>query len=140
MFIPWYIIDSGEIQLGLDLHFEQNGIRYHCDYKSGFSSNEKGNTNRLLTVASVYKLLGDHNKTSIFVRQSEDENNHYLTRLKNSGLWDVNCSDDAYAKMCVFTGFDLREWIDNNACWLDDMSQELREHLENNDLIKYLTW
>ncbi len=39
--IPWSFVDSGGIKLGLDLHFEQNGIHYNCDFKSGFSSNEK---------------------------------------------------------------------------------------------------
>lgn len=39
--VPWSLVDSGGIKLGLDLHFEQNGIHYNCDFKSGFSSNEK---------------------------------------------------------------------------------------------------
>ena len=97
--IPWNLVDSGGIQLGLDLHFSQNGINYNCDFKSGFSSNEKGNTNRLLLVASIYRFLNQNEKTLLFVRQREDENNHYLQTLKNSGYWDVFCADDAYAKM-----------------------------------------
>ncbi len=79
--IPWTMVDSGGIKLGLDLHFEQNGIHYNCDFKSGFSSNEKGNTNRLLLVASIYHSLSDNEKTLLFVRQNEDENNHYLLTL-----------------------------------------------------------
>ena len=39
-----------------------------------------------------------------------------------------------------FTGFDMREWLDNNVDWKNDISSELREHLEKNDLLRYLTW
>ncbi len=94
--IPWNMVDSGGIKLGLDLHFEQNGIHYNCDFKSGFSSNEKGNTNRLLLVGSIYNSLEENEKTLLFVRQSEDENNHYLQTLKNSPYWDVFCANDCY--------------------------------------------
>lgn len=138
--IPWTMVDSGGIKLGLDLHFEQDGIYYNCDFKSGFSSNEKGNTNRLLLVASIYNSLGEIEKTILFVRQPEDDNNHYLQTLKNSPYWDVYCANDGYAAMKRFTGFDMREWLDNNVDWENDISSELREHLEKNDLLRYLTW
>lgn len=138
--IPWTMVDSGGIKLGLDLHFEQNGIHYNCDFKSGFSSNEKGNTNRLLLVASIYNSLGEIEKTILFVRQAEDENNHYLQTLKNSPYWEVHCADDGYAAMKEFTGFDMRKWLDENADWKNDISAELKQHLERNDLLKYLTW
>lgn len=138
--IPWTMVDSGGIKLELDLHFEQNGIHYNCDFKSGFSSNEKGNTNRLLLVASVYNSLGEIEKTLLFVRQAEDENNHYLQTLKNSPYWDVFCANDSYAAMKEFTGFDMRKWLDENADWVNDISIELRNHLEQNNLLRYLTW
>ena len=138
--IPWTMVDSGGIKLGLDLHFEQCGIHYNCDFKSGFSSNEKGNTNRLLLVASIYSSLGEIEKTILFVRQPEDDNNHYLQTLKNSPYWDVYCANDSYAAIRKFTGFDLRKWLDENADWQNDISIEFREHLQKNDLLKYLTW
>lgn len=138
--IPWTMVDSGGIKLALDLHFEQAEIHYNCDFKSGFSSNEKGNTNRLLLVASIYNSLGGMEKTLLFVRQNEDENNHYLQTLKNSPYWDVFCADDCYAAIKSFTGFDIRTWLDNNADWEHDISEELKEHLQGNDLLKYLTW
>lgn len=138
--VPWTMVDSGGIKLGLDLHFEQNGIHYNCDFKSGFSSNEKGNTNRLLLVASIYNSLGEIEKTILFVRQAEDENNHYLQTLKNSPYWEVYCADDGYAAMKEFTGFDMRKWLNENADWKNDISAELKQHLESNDLLKYLTW
>ena len=138
--VPWTMVDSGGIKLALDLHFEQAGIHYNCDFKSGFSSNEKGNTNRLLLVASIYNSLGEIEKTLLFVRQNEDENNHYLQTLKNSPYWDVYCANDCYAAIKSFTGFDIRAWLDNNADWVHDISGELRSHLQENDLLKYLTW
>lgn len=138
--VPWSLVDSGGIKLGLDLHFEQDGIHYNCDFKSGFSSNEKGNTNRLLLVASIYNSLGEFERTIIFVRQKEDENNHYLQTLKNSPYWEVYCADDSYSAMRKFTGFDLRRWLDENADWENDISKEFKAHLERNDLLKYLTW
>ncbi len=138
--IPWTMVDSGGIKLGLDLHFEQDGVHYNCDFKSGFSSNEKGNTNRLLLVASIYNSLGEIEKTILFVRQAEDENNHYLQTLKNSPYWEVYCADDGYTAMKTFTGFDMRKWLDENADWENDISNELKQHLERNGLLKYLTW
>ena len=138
--IPWSMVDSGGIKLSLDLHFEQDNIHYNCDFKSGFSSNEKGNTNRLLLVASIYNSLGDKEKTILFVRQSEDENNHYLITLKNSPYWEVYCASDCYGAMKQFTGFDLRKWIDNNIDWENDISEDFKEHLLKKDLLKYLTW
>lgn len=138
--IPWTMVDSGGISLALDLHFEQDEIHYNCDFKSGFNSNEKGNTNRLLLVASVYNSIGEIERTLLFVRQDEDENNHYLQTLKNSPYWEVYCANDCYAAMERFTGFNMREWIDENIDWKEDISSEFREHLEKNNLLKYLTW
>ncbi len=138
--IPWSFVDSGCIKLDLDLHFKQNNIVYNCDFKSGFSSNEKGNTNRLLLVASIYNSVFTNQQTLMFVRQKEDENNHYLQTLKKSMLWRVYCCDETYSEICKFTGFDLRAWINQNIDWLNDIDNDLKEHLETNNLLKYLTW
>lgn len=142
---PWSIVDSGGIKLKLDLHFSQKNslqeeIQYHCDFKSGFSSNEKGNTNRLLSVASIYHAYNKKDRMVMFIRQREEENNHYLQSLKNSGYWEVFCADEAYEKMKEFTGFDLRKWLDDNACWKDDINKDLGQYLQKNNLLKYLTW
>lgn len=138
--IPWNFVDSGCIKLDLDLHFKQNGIVYNCDFKSGFSSNEKGNTNRLLLVASIYNSVFSNQQTLMFVRQKEDENNHYLQTLKKSNFWNVYCCDETYSEIYRFTGFDLRKWINLNIDWTNDIDGELKEHLEANNLLKYLTW
>lgn len=131
--------ESGAINLKEDLHFEYEKIKYVVDYKSGFSSNEKGNTNRLLHVAKIYSMIGGH-ECLVFVRQREEENNHYLQTLKNSGLWKVYCSTDAYNKIFEITGVNLREWMDSNMDWKSDISSEFREYLEQQELIQYLTW
>lgn len=55
----WVLVDSGEISLQLDLHASISGTKVNIDFKSGFGSNEKGNTNRLLVVATIYKNLED---------------------------------------------------------------------------------
>lgn len=138
--IPWGLVDSGGTKLGLDLHFEQDGIHYNCDFKSGFSSNEKGNTNRLLLVGSIYQSLGENEKTLLFVRQEEEQNNHYLQTLKNSPYWSCYCANACYSKMAEFTGFNLRTWLDNNVDWKNDISAEFKKHLIENELIGYLTW
>jgi len=136
----WQLVESGGIKLGLDLHFKKEDSYYNVDYKSGFSSNEKGNTNRLLLVASIYSSLPEKHNMLIFVRQKEEENNHYLQTLKNSPYWDVYCADQAYAKINEFSGFDLKEWMDNNMKWEQDISLEFHMYLKKNHLLKYLTW
>jgi hypothetical protein len=137
----WALIENGgNISLTLDLHFEQYREYFDVDYKSGFSSNEKGNTNRLLLVASIYKSLPDTHNNLIFVRQAEEQNNHYLQTLKNSGLWDVYCADEAYIKIAHFTGFNIRKWMQVNMDWLNDILPDFKEYLAANDFLKYLTW
>lgn len=136
----WKLVTSGEINMELDLHFEQTNIKYMVDFKSGFSSNEKGNTNRLLLVASIYKSLNDDYECYIFVRSSEDESNHYLQTLKRSGIWHVFCADEAYRKMKQFTGFDIKKWISDNVNWKKDFDKETMQFFEKNNLDVYLKW
>ena len=137
----WSLVTSGEIKLELDLHFSINDINYNVDFKSGFQSNEKGNTNRLLLVASIYKnIIGQNNKCMLFVRAAEDENNHYLQTLKNSGIWEVFCASETYDKIYEYSGFNLSEWINSNIDWHNDLDSETLSYFEKNDLIKYLSW
>ncbi len=134
----WTLVTSGEIQLELDLHFVQGGQKYVVDFKSGFGSNEKGNTNRLLLVATIFKNLSPDYHCFIFVR-SED-NNHYFQTLKNSGVWCAFSGNDAYQKIYEFTGFPLRQWIDNNVDWQHDLNEQTLTHLTKNNLLQYLHW
>lgn len=136
----WALVTSGEIKLELDLHFSVEKYRYNVDFKSGFSSNEKGNTNRLLLVATIYANLELNYKCLLLVRSPEDQNNHYFQTLKNSGIWSAYCGDETYNQIRQFTGFDLKTWIAKNIDWKNDLSKPTLSHLKKNDLLKYLIW
>jgi hypothetical protein len=136
----WSMVTSGEIKLELDLHFKQNNKFYNVDFKSGFGSNEKGNTNRLLLVAAIYKNLEKNYNCCLFVRSREEENNQYFRQLRDSGIWTAFCGDNTYNEILKFTGFNLKEWIAANINWCNDLNPETVKHFEQNNLLKYLTW
>lgn len=132
----WSFSESGAINLKEDLHFEHGGTKYVVDFKSGFGSNEKGNVNRLLLVAKIYSEL--KYPCLLFVRQKE--NNSYLNVIENSRLWEVYRSDEVYEKIFKLTSINLKEWMDINIDWKNDISVEFKNYLETNKLIQYLTW
>ncbi|MCK9220968.1 MAG: hypothetical protein M0P47_13095 [Bacteroidales bacterium] len=134
----WGLVTSGEIKLELDLHFLSKDQRFVVDFKSGFGSNEKGNTNRLLLVASIYKNLEENYKCMIFVRA--DENNHYFQTLKNSGIWDAYSGNEAYNKMKEYSGFDIKRWIETNVNWEADFKADTMKYFLDNNLHQYLIW
>ncbi len=135
----WNLVTSGEIQLECDLHFTDGVTKYIVDFKSGFGSNEKGNTNRLLLVGSIYQNIETENyKCLIFVRSTE--NNHYLTTLQNSGVWETSCGADTYSKIHHFTGFNIHNWIERNIDWMNDFAQQMRDAVIRNELQNYLIW
>ncbi|MCD4745161.1 MAG: hypothetical protein K8R58_02555 [Bacteroidales bacterium] len=115
-----------------------NKTKYIVDFKSGFSSNEKGNTNRLLLVATIYKNLEENYKCLIFVR-SEDNNNYFNT-LKNSGVWNAFSGEEAYNQMKKYSGYNIKGWIKKNVNWKTDFNTETYRYLKNNDLTQYLIW
>lgn len=134
----WSLVTSGEIQLELDLHFVSQGQKYVVDFKSGFGSNEKGNTNRLLLVASIYKNLSESYKCLLFVRA--EENNSYFNTLKNSGIWDAYCGSEAYVKIREYSGYNLKGWIETNMEWENDFKPETIAHFQELNLLQYLLW
>ena len=144
----WSLITSGQVKLELDLHFKFNGENinldfanknFNIDFKSGFHSNEKGNTNRLLLVGAIYKnIIHEDNKCIIFVRS--DQNNHYLETIKNSGLWNVFCAEETYNQINNFTNFNLMQWITENVDWISDLSYDIRKDFEKSNLLQYLNW
>lgn len=136
----WLLVDSGEINLELDLHFSLNERRFNVDLKSGFGSNEKGNTNRLLMVATIYKNLELPYENFLLVRAAEDQNNHYFRTLRDSGVWTALCGAEAYAKMAEFTGFDLGSWVAQNIDWPRDLEPQTCEHFRGSNLLGYLEW
>jgi hypothetical protein len=134
----WGLVSSGEIQLELDLHFSHNQQKYVVDFKSGFGSNEKGNTNRLLLVASIYKNLNESYECLLFVRA--EENNSYFNTLRNSGIWSAFCGSEAYAKIKEHSGYDLKLWTDTNIDWEKDFNSETTNHFADKNLLQYLLW
>ena len=131
----WAMVTSGEIKLQLDLHFIQNGKMYNIDFKSGFGSNEKGNTNRLLLVATIYKNLDPNYECMLFVRADEDTNNQYFITLKNSAVWTASCGNETYEKIHNFSGFDLKQWIRDNINWEDDLLPQTINHFRKEKMI-----
>lgn len=136
----WTLVDSGEINLELDLHFELGKRKFNVDLKSGFGSNEKGNTNRLLMVATIYRNLGLGHENVLLVRAPEDHNNHYFRTLQKSGVWKAYCGRDAYSQIEDFTGFKIERWNDEFLDWAHDLSPDLLPHLRANKLLQYLEW
>jgi len=137
----WLLVSSGEIKLELDVHFTLKETDCHVDFKSGFQSNEKGNTNRLLLVATIYRqLVSGENRCILLVRSDRELNNNYLRTLARSGLWDVHHGEDAYAQIASYTNFDFVDWIQQNIAWSEDFDAATINHLRVNDLEKYLKW
>lgn len=135
----WNLVTSGEIQLECDLHFTDGVYKYVVDFKSGFGSNEKGNTNRLLLVGSIYQNIENENyQCLIFVRSND--NNHYLNTLQNSGVWSTFCAADTYNQINNFSGFNIREWIENNIDWFSDFTPLMSETIRKKNLENYLIW
>ena len=134
----WSLVSSGEIQLELDLHFSINDQKYVVDFKSGFGSNEKGNTNRLLLVATIYQNLDENYKCLLLVRA--EENNRYFNTLKNSGIWEVYCGGEAYLQIKSYSGYDLKLWTDDNISWSSDFNAETTAHFTECNLLQYLLW
>ncbi len=136
----WSLVTSGEIKLELDCHFKNSESKYNIDFKSGFGSNEKGNTNRLLLVATVYKNLNSCYKCILLVRSKEDSNNNYFQTLKKSGIWEAYCGKESYRKIYDYSGFNIEDWINTNVNWKKDLDKDFLLHIKNNNLEQYLIW
>ena len=136
----WAFVESGEVNMALDLHFLKCADKINVDFKSGFGSNEKGNVNRLLMVGTIYKNLEENYQCVLLVRSAEDVNNNYFQLLRRSGVWEAYCYDEAYNKIAEFTGFQLRQWIDQNIDWLTDLNAGTAQHLRRENLDRFLTW
>ena len=89
-------------------------------------------------VASIYKNLPESYKCLLFVRA--EENNSYFNTLKNSGIWEAYCGNEAYQKIRDYSGYDLKSWIQNNMDWSNDFKPETIVHFEERNLLQYLLW
>lgn len=129
-----------EINLKEDMTYYKGDKLKIVDFKSGFGSNEKGNTHRLLLVANAYKFLDPESECFLLVRQTD--NNNYLRVLKASGLWTVHMGAEAYKHMAKETDVDVERVIaecndlraDLNSETLDDLCRKIP------GFAKYAVW
>lgn len=130
----------GEISMKEDEVFAVNGVPHVIDFKSGFGSNEKGNTLRLLTVGRTYKLWNPNTKLFFLVRQ--EVNNNYLNVIKRSKLWEVQCGAEAYKIIDELTGSDMSAIRNTVIDFENDFSKEFWNYLSSHlsDLRAYLKW
>jgi len=128
----------GEINMKQDEMFISNDINYIIDFKSGFSSNEKGNTFRVLAVGRAYKHWDPNVNLLFLVRQNE--NNNYLEIIRRSNLWAVHCGDEAYRKIDELTNAGIAEIRREAIDFQNDLSTGFWNYLDANDLTDYLDW
>lgn len=130
----------GDINMREDVVCTVDNTPYVIDFKSGFGSNEKGNTYRLLSVGRAYKLWNPDTRLYLLVRQQE--NNSYLNVIKRSGLWDVYLGEQAYEVIDSLTGSDIRAVRESVVDFSTDLSHtfwtDVSSHLT--DLSSYLRW
>jgi len=137
----WILVQSGDINMSLDLHFYNDDEKFNIDFKSGFSSNEKGNVNRLLMVATIYdNIEWQEYKNVLLVRSEEDRNNNYFQTLKQSDVWDAFCGSYAYNRIHNHTGFDLGNWVNKNIEWEKDFRDDVIDYFNQENLDSYLIW
>lgn len=110
------------------------------DFKSGFGSNEKGNTLRLLAVGRAYKLFDPDTYLLFLVRQKAG--NNYLNKIKASGLWEVHTGTDAYKKIDDLTGSSIHNIRSDLIDFENDLSKNFWTSLgsEIDEVKKYFEW
>lgn len=128
----------GEINMIEDEMFNLNGRNHIIDFKSGFGSNEKGNTLRLIAVGRAYKHWDPNVNLLFLVRQNE--NNNYLETIRRSNLWEVHCGDAAYRKIDELTNAGICEIRREAIDFRNDLSPNFWNYLVNNNLSYYLDW
>lgn len=128
----------GDINMKEDEVFRVGDVPHVVDFKSGFGSNEKGNTLRLLTVARAYRNWNPGTRLLLLVRQ--DDNNNYLRVLRSSGLWEVHTGAAAYEQISALTGADMQSVRASVIDWQSDLSPELYAFLARENLVAYLAW
>ena len=131
----------GDVNMKGDGVFERRGRPLAIDFKSGFGSNEKGNTERLLRIGRAYRLWNPETRLALLVRQS-GRNNRYLDRLAGDGTWEVHCGPAAYEVMREATGADLERLFALVVDFGGDLSSRFWNRLSaaGQDLEHYLEW
>ena len=128
----------GEINMVEDEMFNLNGRNYIIDFKSGFGSNEKGNTLRLIAVGRAYKHWDPNVNLLFLVRQNE--NNNYLETIRRNNIWEVHCGDAAYQKIDELTNAGICEIRREAIDFRNDLSPKFWSYLVNTNLADYLNW
>lgn len=128
----------GDINMVEDEMFNLNDRNHIIDFKSGFGSNEKGNTLRLLAVGRAYKIWDSNVELLFLVRQNE--NNNYLELIKRSNIWNVFCGIDAYSKIDQLTDSGILEIRHHAIDFQSDFSEDFWSYLLENHLVRYLNW
>lgn len=130
----------GDVNMKEDETFKIYDVPHIVDFKSGFGSNEKGNTLRLLTVAEAYKVWNPNTRLHLIVRQ--EQNNNYLELLRKSPHWEVSCGDLAYEKIDELTGSNMSKLKKRLINFEHDLSEKLIDDLSTQltDLTAYLNW
>lgn len=131
-----------KLNLKMDLHFKEGRNMYNVDIKSGFNCNEKGYATRLIKTAIAFKEIDPNHQSMMLIRTDEGENNNYLKMMKNSGHWHVYCGNEAYQKIEEHTHYPLKQWIDENMYWQEDLERDTLDHLLKQDpnASSYLKW
>jgi hypothetical protein len=150
----WDILGES-INLDSDQLFETVDEKYIVDFKGSYGSNEKGNKDRLLSVARIYSLLNYYNLTDkpykcvLAVRTIQGTGHNYLRQLENSGLWEVRRGNEVYDMVQEFTGFDILSCIRNNNLNFErDFDQNTINYMTSHSTSRqrqtfldyYLTW
>jgi len=128
----------GEINMIEDEMFNLHNQNHIIDFKSGFGSNEKGNTLRLLAVGKAYKHWDQNVNLLFLVRQNE--NNNYLETIRRSNLWSVFCGDDAYNQIDELTDAGICEVRREAVNFQNDLSPEFWSYLVQENIHGYLNW
>jgi len=128
------------INMREDEVFELDGKLFVIDFKSGFGSNEKGNTLRLLAVGRAYKLYDPEVSLLFLVRQKQ--NNNYLNRIRSSKLWEVHTGVDAYEKIDELTGSNISRLRGEMIDFQNDLTGEFWGSLGSDldEVKKYFDW
>jgi hypothetical protein len=128
------------INMAEDEVFTLGGKLHVIDFKSGFGSNEKGNTLRLLAVGRAYKLYDPEVVLLFLVRQKE--NNNYLNRIRSSKLWEVHNGPDAYKVIDKLTGSSIHDFRSNVIDFKKDLSKEFWKTMDpvKDEVAKYFDW
>lgn len=136
-------------------NLEVSDKKYIIDFKGSYGSNEKGNKERLLTVARIYNLLNNHKLTDkefnciLAVRTVEAGGHNYLRQLENSKLWSVLRGHEVYEMVFKFTGFDILSFVkEKELDIINDLSKETADYMKSKITSKqnrtfadhYLTW